>query len=235
MRDFSYILGQTDHRPFDLPQKPWAFYQQWHETLFLHWKIDAGEISGRLPRGLEPQLFEGSAWVSLVVFSVRDMRLRLLPKLVVMPAFYESNLRTYVTCKGKPGIWFFSIDTNSWLAVGGARVAMGLEYRKARIAHAANHYALNDDGKLSATFSLGKEKELKTPLDMWLTERYCLFDLQHKELFRFNVHHAPWRLREIGHLRLDMAGAPAPLPHRDPDLCHFSHLQEALLWTKERL
>ncbi len=39
------------------------------------------------------------------------------PAIPYVHRFLELNVRTYVTCEGKPGVWFFSLDAESRLAV----------------------------------------------------------------------------------------------------------------------
>ena len=34
------LLGVTRHRPWPLPQQPWALRQTWHDVLFAHWAVD---------------------------------------------------------------------------------------------------------------------------------------------------------------------------------------------------
>jgi len=53
----------------------------------------------------------------------------------------ELNLRTYVECEGKPGIWFFSLDADSWPVVFGGRHLYGLPYFSARMQQTSS-----DDG-----------------------------------------------------------------------------------------
>ena len=65
--------------------------------------------------------------------------------LPMAPAFHEINLRTYVHRGGRdPGVWFFSLDATSRLAVAGARLAYGLPYFHADI-------TLGGDGRAPST------------------------------------------------------------------------------------
>ncbi|HEU0137817.1 MAG TPA: DUF2071 domain-containing protein, partial [Flavobacterium sp.] len=106
------ITEDTSNRNYPLPVGPWKYYQEWHQVLFLHWKIDAAELLPYLPPGLEIDMHEGQAWISLVPFSVRKMKLRGLPVLPYFSEFEEINLRTYVIKDNVPGIYMFSIETN---------------------------------------------------------------------------------------------------------------------------
>ena len=88
------------------------------------------------PPGLVPVLWEGEALLSLRAFTVRRGRLAVLP----WPAltFAQSNLRTYVRGpRGRPGVWFFSLDAAStWITIG-ARLLLGAPYFRAELGIAA--------------------------------------------------------------------------------------------------
>src|SRR5712692_7217598 len=61
------------------------------------------------------------------------VRLRGLPPVPGMSSFPELNVRTYVTAEGKPGVWFFSLDAASRIAVRAARAWFHLPYFDARM------------------------------------------------------------------------------------------------------
>lgn len=54
-------------------------------------------------------------------FGVRNLRLRVTWPVAYLSTFPEINVRTYVTVDGKPGIFVFSLDADSALAVATAR------------------------------------------------------------------------------------------------------------------
>jgi len=93
-------------------------FQRWERLLFAHWPVDAALLSERLPPGIDPDLWEGRAWVGVTPFEVTSLRPRLMPRVARFP---EINVRTYVTFDGKPGIWFLSLDAASRPAVFAAR------------------------------------------------------------------------------------------------------------------
>ena len=68
-------------------------------------------------------------------FRLSGLRARGLPPLPFVSSFLELNTRTYVTAGGKPGIWFFSLDASSELAVEAARLGYKLPYFRADIHH----------------------------------------------------------------------------------------------------
>ena len=97
----------------------------------MHGRAPAEALRTHLPRGLELDLFEDDAWIGVTPFRVTGLRARGLPPLPFVSSFLEVNARTYVTAGGKPGIWFFSLDASSELAVAAARRAYRLPYFRA--------------------------------------------------------------------------------------------------------
>lgn len=107
--------------------------QNWEDLLFLHWPIDPNEVSRTLPDDLKPDLFKGQAWVSVVGFRLTGLRIKPF-KQIAWNDFIELNLRTYVrNLSGARGVWFYSLDSSDLLAVLGARMLYGLNYRFASL------------------------------------------------------------------------------------------------------
>src|SRR3954462_5743825 len=125
-------IDETAHRPWPLPSGPWTLAQSWEDLLFAHWRVDAGQVRKLVPPGLELDEHDGSAWLGVTPFVLTGFRLRGTLPLPRVSAFPELNVRTYVTVDDRPGIWFFSLDTPSRLAVEGARRAYKLPYNLAR-------------------------------------------------------------------------------------------------------
>jgi len=109
-------------------------HEAWENALFVHWPIDPVLLKAQLPRGLEPDVLDGSAWIGLVLLTERGVSVtpaagrRIAPKIDHLGA----NIRTYVTHKGIPGIYFFSLECSSYFASLGARAA-GIPYFPARM------------------------------------------------------------------------------------------------------
>ena len=107
--------------------------QKWENLLFLHWPVAKESLVPTIPEGLEVDLFEGDAWLSVVGFRLSELRIK---PFVQIPwrDFSELNLRTYVRDQaGRRGVWFYSLDSSDLLAVAGARLLYGLNYRYASI------------------------------------------------------------------------------------------------------
>jgi hypothetical protein len=141
MRD---VPDQVRLRMRERPPGRRVMRQIWRHLGFLHWRVDPADVAPLLPPGLEVDTFEGAAYVGIVPFTIPLTRAGLLG-LPMAPAFHEINLRTYVHQGGRgPGVWFWSLDATSRLAVMGARIGYGLPYFAADIAMAVGEGGAGD-------------------------------------------------------------------------------------------
>jgi uncharacterized protein YqjF (DUF2071 family) len=185
--------------------------QSWQKLLFAHWEVDVGALQALLPKALEVDLFDGRAFVGLVPFTMHAVRLG--P--VRVRDFLEANLRTYVHVEGVPGVWFFSLDANSRMAVLGGRSLFRLPYFHAQMSSATSGsttaYRSTRRGSIGAAIDarwavLDSEPHVAVPgtLEHFLTERYCLYGpsgiggvpegRDAGPLCRVRIHHPPWPL-----------------------------------------
>jgi uncharacterized protein YqjF (DUF2071 family) len=231
-------LRVTEHRPWKLPRGPWVMMQGWYDLLFAHWPVPAEQLRALVPDVLQIDTFDGSAWIGITPFQL-TVRPRALPLHLRCP---ELNCRTYVEHGGKAGIFFFSLDAASRLAVQGARLLYLLPYfdAQATIGSEGAHidYRLRrTDGtaEFSATYApVEGEPRCATPgsLEHWLTERYCLYTHFQNRLYRGEIHHWPWPLQNAtGEIRRNSIATAAGirLPEQAP-LLHFSRGIEVLVW-----
>ncbi len=119
----------------------------WSRLAFIHWPISAAQLRPLIPPQLEIDTFDNSAWIGVVPFYMSGVRHRRLPPLPGCADFPELNVRTYVTCDGKPGVWFLSLDAMSRFVVFAARTRFDLPYYYAdmacRTAEQETHYQSN--------------------------------------------------------------------------------------------
>lgn len=230
------ILQKTNHRPWPLPAKKWNYYQEWRDVVFLHWKVDLGMLQQFVPKELTIDTFEGSAYVSLVPFTMEKIRPRFLPPFSPISTFHEVNVRTYVSQGSKTGVYFLSIEASKRLSCFLARSLSGLPYRPSSMNRSQNHYSAKNyefADQLELQYEIGSIIQNKSPLDIWLTERYALYHVQNHEVFEFEVHHAEWQMQEA---KVKMATLHyerfAQLFSGTPDLCHYSKGVEVLSWDK---
>jgi uncharacterized protein len=240
------ILRHHQHRPWPLPERPWMMRQQWNRLLFAHWALPPEALRPLLPRQLPLDTFEGKCWVAVTPFYLSGLRPRGLP--LPGQAFPELNVRTYVTLDGKPGVYFFSLDAGSVLAVFGARIMYALPYFYARmnVIHDSDavHYRcrrshLGKTADFQADYRPLSPARTSPPgsLEYFLTERYCLYAVEAQRVYRGEIHHLPWPLQdaEAEIWRNTMAAAAGiELPDQKP-LLHFASVMEVLVWAPERL
>src|SRR4051812_12905980 len=101
------------NRPEERVNVP-LFRQDWTLAAFLHWRYPADVVAALLPPGLEPDIVDGSAWVSLTPFRVERFRPLGLVPVPFGSSFPETNVRTYVRGpNGRDGLWFLSLDVPS--------------------------------------------------------------------------------------------------------------------------
>lgn len=204
MSTVTEILAQTQHRPWDLPTIPWLYYQEWNEVLFMHWEMDPEVLKELIPENLELDLYNHKAWVSLVPFTMEKIRPSFLPYFAPISNFHEINLRTYVTKNGKSGVYFINIGSQKWLSTLLAKKLSGLPYENALIKRefdgAKQKYTSLNKTKgydFSAHFKTSPRTDPKSPLEIWLTERYCLYVDQGENLYCYDIHHTVWELEQV--------------------------------------
>src|SRR5438067_4482663 len=236
-------LEQVGHRPWPVPGRAWTMGQTWDDLLFAHWRVPADALRARVPAGLDVEEHDGSAWLGITPFRVTGLRARGLPPLPLLSSFLELNVRTYVhAADGKPGIWFFSLDASSRVAVELARRTYKLPYFLARIVAGRSGSWIDYDcarlAERGRVFSgrYRPEGDVFTAepgsLEWFLTERYCHYAVDERgALHRAEIHHEPWPLQRA-EAEIELASI-APLELDGTPLCHFSARQDTVIWPLE--
>ncbi|MBW3636831.1 MAG: DUF2071 domain-containing protein [Armatimonadetes bacterium] len=186
---------------------------KWRHLLFLHWPLSPETVQKMLPDGLEIDTFEGRAYIGLVPFTMSEVRPHFVPDLGKVGHFYENfpelNVRTYVRRGGVRGVWFFSLDAASSLAVVAARLWFGLPYFKARMRLQARGdkrrfwlrrlWPRPQTAICSARYRVGGAGAAAQngSLEQFLVERYVLYSRKNGQLFRGRVHHAPYEIQRV--------------------------------------
>jgi uncharacterized protein len=233
-------LEETAHRPWPVPGRPWVMGQTWDDLLFVHYRVPVEQLRALVPDGLDVQEHSGSGWLGVTPFVITGLRARGLRPLPLVSSFRELNVRTYVTRDDKPGIWFFSLDASSRLAVEAARRLYRLPYFEADIVVRRRGEQIvydcsRHDGKaFSAAYGPGGDVFSAEPgsLEHFLVERYCLYAQHEGRLNRAEIHHRPWPLQPAD-AQIDLNTMP-PLKVADDDpLVHFSARQDVVIWPLE--
>ena len=233
-------LEQTEHRPWPLPERPWVMGQTWDDLLFVHYRVPSETLRAHVPDGLGVEEHSGAGWLGVTPFVVTALRARGLLPLPFVSSFRELNVRTYVTRDGKPGIWFFSLDASSQVAVEAARRLYRLPYFRADISMERRageilYDCSRADGKaFGAAYRPDGGVFTAEPgsLEEFLTERYCLYAEYQGDLYRADIHHRPWPLQPA-RARIDLNTMPPFRVSQSDPLVHFSARQDVVIWPLE--
>jgi uncharacterized protein YqjF (DUF2071 family) len=237
------------HRPWPAPASPWVMRQKWHDLLFTHWPVAAQDLRPLIPRALELETFDGTAWVGVVPFHMSGIRFRGLPPVPGLSAFPELNVRTYVRSGTKPGVWFFGLEAASAVAVWAARRWFHLPYFRARMSvENADHAILYEshrthrgapEADFRATYRPTGEVSCaqRGTLEYFLTERYCLYAAAHDRIFRGEINHLPWPLQpaEVEVEINTMAASHGIALSNAKPLLHFARYQDVKIWSLARV
>lgn len=232
-----------------LPKKPWIMQQTWKDLLFAHYPISPAILRPLLPSCFTVDTFEGSAWVSVVPFQMSGLRIRHLPKLPFTPEFSELNVRTYVTFGNKPGVYFFSLDANSKVAVSIANRFYYLPYYHARMSMKKQgdwiHFTSERTdqrvkaGLFSARYRpVGDVFEAKPKsIEHWLTERYVLYVTNGKNVYEGNIHHKPWPLQQgEANFELNSVAQSFGIPIEEPPAyLHYCKELDVVAWLLKKV
>lgn len=203
---------------------PVIMTQGWRNIAFVHWRVGAEEIAPFLPRGVRPDLFDGSAWVGLIPFRMVHAGLgRGLP-VPWLGSFWETNVRIYtVDGKGRRGVTFLSLEAQRLLVVLGARAAFNVPYYWARMRGSADAgqacYGTTRrwPGRASTRSVIGVavgDRISPGPMEVFLTARFGLHTTLLGVPSWIPNTHGPWPLHR------------ATLTHLDDELVHAAGLPD---------
>ena len=187
----------------------------WVSALFIHYEVDPDVLQSTI--GYQLDLYDGRAYVSVVAFTMRRLRLRVGGRIVswiTAPIADHGflNVRTYVTHEGEPGIHFMAEWLTNRLSVMLGPKTFGLPYRYGRLDYRHDEQSGDLSGRAQGT---GRDQgrtfayrgQLQTfeqeqtaaegTLRHFLIERYTAYTLQRTTHRRFRVWHEPWRYRGV--------------------------------------
>ena len=244
------MVDDGTHRQYPAPSSPWVMRMVWEDLLFEHWRVDPELLRPLIPAGLQLETWDGAAWLAVVPFQMRGVRVRATPALPWLSDFPELNLRTYVQAGGKPGVWFFSLDADQPLAVATARRLFHLNYKWAEMSctragetvvyRSRRRNAADGDAEYRANYwALPKPVDTaRGTLGDFLINRYCLYAADGDgRLYRGEVDHRPWPLQEaVAEVAANTMTSPLgfELPAKEP-LRWFSRHLEVVAWPPERI
>ena len=208
--------------------------QRWRDVTFAHWPVEVDAVRALLPPSLEPDLFDGRAWVSLVGFEMDELRIPGLPPIPTTHRFVEFNVRTYVIGPEGPGVWFCSLDVPNWLPVLVARSGFALPYDKGSVAvtrqgdrigwFVQRTWPERSEGELVVRRTGERIDAAADPLATFLTARWRLYaSTRGGVVLTAPVHHEPWPLEAAELVSVDTGLAEAAgLPVGGEPIVHLA-------------
>lgn len=205
------------HRPYPPPASPPLMNMRWNTLLFAHWRVDADTLRSLIPPALALDTFAGDAWIAVVPFTMSHTYPVLAPVNVPRVSdFVELNVRTYVTLGGKSGVFFFSLDAASRIAVRLARRFFFLPYMDAEMKCDKLPLPLGEGWGEGIAYQSHRTHKGEPPADFeatyqpcgpafsaqpgsleyFLSARYCLYSAdKHGNVYRGEIDHADWPLQ----------------------------------------
>lgn len=245
--------GRTDRtatdRTWPLPRQPWVMRMTWSELLFAHWPVEPELVAEHLPAGVTLDTRDGKAWVGVVPFLMSNIAPRWVPPIPGLSRFLELNVRTYVSVDGKPGVWFFSLDAESKVAVRVARATFNLPYMDATMSLEQDESGgigyrseRTHRGEPAADYDVTYRRVGATfhaepgSLEHWLTARYCLYSANRRgRLFRGEIDHPPWTLSAAQYdERINTMGTPLGFDFAGPPHLLFAQPVDVKAWMVHR-
>jgi hypothetical protein len=181
----------------------------WRRVLFANWPVAPDVVRPHVPDAMALDTYDGEAWLSVVPFTNVDVRPAWIPSGWGVP-LPELNLRTYVVCDDRPGVYFFSLDAQGALGVLGARVFHRLPYYYARIDLATRDDRIRFRSRrlhpgarpvhFDATYGPAGGEGFRADagsLPAFLTDRYRYYTEAQSGAVRYaEISHDPWPLFE---------------------------------------
>lgn len=184
------------------------FFSDWDRALFIHFEVDPDVLQPQIPFELDLQ--KGKAIVSLVAFTMRDLRLSLggrFSAFLTAPVATHPllNVRTYIRHHGEAGIYFMTEWIPNRLSILVGPRTYGLPYRYGKLNYQHNHEngslrgvvtPGNNTGRFAYEADIEKNTTFKPcdngTLSHFLLERYTAFTKWRKQARLFRIWHKPW-------------------------------------------
>lgn len=140
------------------------------------------------------------------------------------------------------GVWFFSLDAASRVAVEGARRIYRLPYHHARISMTVGEegevrYRSERPGRrFAAAYRGAGDVSAAQPgtLEWFLVERYCLYTAARGRIYRADIQHRLWELQhaeaDVEENTMSPVELPAVAPHR-----LYAARQDTVVWPFVRV
>ncbi|MDD7884790.1 YqjF family protein [Flavivirga sp. 57AJ16] len=232
------ILKEKDHRPFEYPKRKWTFYQEWNKAVFLHWEVPPNLITPLLPKGVKLDVLNEKTWVSLVAFNMNNIGVRNVPKTPYISDFHEINIRIYITCNGKPSVYFLNMEGSKRSSCKVLKAISKFPYQHSKMSRGNTFYTSKNKifhDTFNIEYNIENTPVKKDKTDLWLTERYAVFQNYKNHMIEYDVHHIEWPMQSIMVNKLDL-NYPRfnHLINNHPDKIHYSSGVQVLTWDKRK-
>lgn len=211
--------------PPPLGRRP-VLHQEWTDLAYFHWRYDPELVQALLPSGIRVDTFDGSAWVGLIPFVMRRVRIGPTPPVPWLGTFVEVNVRTYVVDeRGRRAVWFWSLDVPRSAIVGVARTLFALPYCWSAATHrvvvpnrhryeVTRRWPAPRGARSVIEYGVG-DPIVGDELDHFLSARWALLTTRRGRSLYGRVHHPAWPLHAVVEPTLadglvEAAGLPAP-------------------------
>ena len=212
------------------------FNMSWHDVTLVHWALKPEIVSGLLPRGVRPDVYDGVTYVGLVALRMEDVGYFGLPGMPYFGDFPQMNVRLYtVDEQGRRGVVFRSLDGARMIQVPYARLGARLPYMWAcmsvrregeTVDYAAKRRwpsaargAARARANARIRVRIGDRVGEPSGLEHFLTDRWGLHEDWYGRLIYLPTVHARWRLHRAELLHLDenlIAAAGVARPAEPP-------------------
>jgi Uncharacterized conserved protein (COG2071) len=182
------------------------------DLVIASWETSRESLREVLPAGLEPTEMSGRLLVSVVAFHVQGGRLGRLP---ILP-FAQLNVRTYVTWKEEPAVFFVGTRVT---AGGFAGRVLGAPYRLARL-------RVNGGSVRASGLGVSVRFRVTGPADPGSLGRHELGLFENDGLRAFRIHRGEteWLRAEVTEpARADFLVALGLEPLGEPELLYSAH------------
>lgn len=216
--------------PPPLGRRP-VLHQEWTDLAYFHWRYDPDVVQALLPAGVSVDTFDGSAWVGLIPFVMRRVRIGPTPAVPWLGTFVEVNVRTYVVDElGRRAVWFWSLDVPRTAIVAVARTLFSLPYCWSKATHAVageirerHRYEVTrrwpGPRGASSVIEYGVGDAITgDDLDHFLSARWALLTTRRGHPLYGRVHHPAWPLHSVVDPMVDdglISAAGLPMPTGD--------------------
>ena len=240
MKKINHLISELSDSNNELISNKWNYYQEWNDSVFLHFEVPFNLLKDMIPSALELDSFNNKYYVSLVAFTMNKLHPKNLFSLSYISNFHEINVRTYVKKNNKYGVYFINIEAEKILSAFIAKILSKLPYETSEIKRKSNNYKSSNYKKnleLDIDYNIEGEEIMKSAFDVWLLERYCLFYKDNSKIYRYDIYHQPWSIQVLNLLRMEIKYKFGDMILNSDNLVryHYSKGVDVLSWARVKV